>query len=108
MTDVAANTQRLLDQAADRAWNRMVDAQGTPLYDMCRDVALAAKDRADRFAAGVRAGTETLDQLPGPMLRRVVAALLRVTSDAEDDQAYDAGFRTALRLAARGACRVVR
>lgn len=46
---VIAATQTLLDQAADRAWNRMIDAQGTPLHRMCRDIAFAAKDRADTY-----------------------------------------------------------
>lgn len=46
---VIAATQTLLDQAADRAWNRMIDAQGTPLHSMCRDIAFAAKDRADTY-----------------------------------------------------------
>lgn len=47
---IVAATQRRLDETATRAWERMEDARGTALYEMCRDLAFAAKDRADAHA----------------------------------------------------------
>lgn len=48
---VVAATQEILDAAADRLWRRMQDTpQDHPLYEMYRDLAFAAKDRADQFA----------------------------------------------------------
>ena len=42
--------QRQFDALADAAWNRMDDARGTDMFEVMRDFAFAAKDRADQFA----------------------------------------------------------
>ncbi|MEP9417464.1 hypothetical protein ABLE92_24405 [Gordonia sp. VNQ95] len=47
--EVVAATQRRLDAAAERAWARMDSARDTDLFDMTRDLAFAAKNRADEY-----------------------------------------------------------
>ncbi|WP_288337037.1 hypothetical protein [uncultured Gordonia sp.] len=85
---------------------RLYDRWGLGDYEVARRyVGTCAHGSDESFVAGVRAGTEALDQVPGPMVGRVAAALLRVTPDAEDDPVYDAGFRTALRLVDAGIVR---
>ena len=57
----------------------------------------------DQFTVGYQAATETLAQLPGPLLGIIINKILAVTPDPDDDPDYDAGYRQALRDAAGGA-----
>ncbi len=56
----------------------------------------------DQFTNGYRAATETLAQLPGPLLGIITNKLLAVTPDPDDDPDYDDGYRQALRDAVGG------
>ena len=91
--EVVTATQRHLDAAAHLAWERMDDARDTPLFDMCRDLAYSAKDRADGF----RAGISLLGELPGPMLAPYAVKLLSVAPDPDDNLNFHDGFSAALR-----------
>ncbi|MDF3280894.1 hypothetical protein [Gordonia sp. N1V] len=52
------------------------------------------------YVEGYLAGVEDISRLPGPLVAPFAEKLLGVTPDAEDDVAYDDGYRTALREAA--------
>lgn len=53
-------TLRRLDSAAARAWQRMEDTpRDHPQWEMVRDLAFAAKDRADEFARKMKTPSTT-------------------------------------------------
>ncbi|MEP9414018.1 hypothetical protein ABLE92_06655 [Gordonia sp. VNQ95] len=104
MNDAITATQQRLDATADRAWQRMQDTRGTALFDMCRDLAYAAKDRADsyarehaeiapvptesrtgRFRTGYQSAVQALDSVPGPLIAWFLPILASMQPEPDDD-----------------------
>lgn len=86
--------------------DRIYDSWPVGDFEVARRYVGDARHRVDEipqhldvegYRAGWRAAADHLAEIPGPIVPQVVAALLRVTPDPDDDQAYDAGFRAALR-----------